>query len=212
MSNFAPDMYDLIRAGCQRSARQLAPLINDFVGAKTVVDVGGGEGWFASEFASLGAKATVYEAGSFGEMAPNVEFVEVDLEREAFPRRKFSLALCLEVAEHLSDERAPAFVKELCKAAPVVAFSAAIPGQGGHKHINEQWPQYWADLFYDHGYVASEDLRWEIWEDDEIEHWYRQNLLIFAKHQFFDERSMSFTKYPVPVVHPTLWAAFRPGR
>ena len=29
---------------------------------------------------------------------------------------------------------------------PVVAFSAAVPGQGGHGHTNEQWPEYWSGL------------------------------------------------------------------
>lgn len=32
------------------------------------------------------------------------------------------------------------FIGELCAAAPVVLFSAAIPHQGGVNHVNKQWP------------------------------------------------------------------------
>ena len=56
-------------------------------------------------------------------------------------------SISLEVAEHLSPGRAESFISDLCQAAPVVLFGAAIPGQGGVGHLNEQWQSYWANLF-----------------------------------------------------------------
>jgi hypothetical protein len=94
--------------------------------------------------------------------------------------RRFDLAMSLEVAEHLPDEKADLFVDNLCRHASVVMFSAAIPGQGGTNHINEQWPSYWRKLFAARGYRAYDPFRARIWDEESIEYWYRQNLLLFA--------------------------------
>jgi len=113
--------------------------------------------------------------------------------------KKYDIAMSLEVAEHISDSRAASFVKALCAASDFVVFSAAIPGQGGVGHINEQWPEYWAAKFESEGYIVSGDLRWRIWDDDSVENWYRQNLLICSKKDI----GLSPT-YP-SVIHPVLW-------
>ena len=33
-------------------------------------------------------------------------------------------------------------------------FSAAVPGQGGENHVNEQPLAYWRAIFREHGYSA----------------------------------------------------------
>ena len=45
--------------------------------------------------------------------------------------RTYDLAICVEYAEHLPEARAASFIGDLTKLAPAIAFSAAIPGQGG---------------------------------------------------------------------------------
>jgi hypothetical protein len=74
-------------------------------------------------------------------------------------------------------------VNALTEAASVVLFSAAIPGQGGTGHVNEQWPAYWRDLFERHGYVFLDLLRRKIRDDQRIKFWYRQNILLFASKE-----------------------------
>jgi hypothetical protein len=74
-------------------------------------------------------------------------FTPVDLERPFTLERAFDCAVSLEVAEHVSAAHADQFVDSLIKFAPIVVFSAAIPFQGGFQHINEQWPDYWAERF-----------------------------------------------------------------
>jgi 2-polyprenyl-3-methyl-5-hydroxy-6-metoxy-1,4-benzoquinol methylase len=61
----------------------------------------------------------------------------LDLEKE------FDLVVSLEVAEHLPASAADQFVNTLVKHGKKILFSAAIPGQGGQDHLNEQWPDYW---------------------------------------------------------------------
>ena len=94
--------------------------------------------------------------------------------------RRFELALCLEVGEHLPERSAPALVESLAAAAPVVLFSAAVPGQGGTSHVNEQWPPYWERLFAEQGMRKYDVIRPLIWCDRSIESWYRQNIYIFS--------------------------------
>ena len=102
--------------------------------------------------------------------------------RDALKRqqRTFDLAMSLEVAEHLPPKSAEGFIAGLTKLAPVVLFSAAIPFQGGTNHVNEQWPQYWADLFARHGFDAIDCIRSEVWDNEEVEWWYAQNTILYA--------------------------------
>jgi hypothetical protein len=79
--------------------------------------------------------------------------------------RTFDLVLCIEVAEHLPARRADSFVADLCRLGPVVVFSAAVPGQGGYGHVNEQWPAYWFTPFESAGYALLDPLRDRMWDD-----------------------------------------------
>jgi hypothetical protein len=71
-------------------------------------------------------------------------------------------------------------VRLLTRAAPLVLFSAAVPGQGGVGHRNEQWPDYWRQLFAEHGYRRLDPRRRHIWQDARVAGWYQQNLYLFA--------------------------------
>ncbi len=70
---------------------------------------------------------------------PTEAFVKTDLNKSIRVRRRFDLAISLEVAEHLSAERAKGFVHDVTRLADFILFSAAVPFQGGRNHINEQW-------------------------------------------------------------------------
>ncbi len=222
---FDPAIYELIRAGAVASAERVVPLVREYVAPETVIDVGGGEGWWAREFAKGGAQTIVldesvdvyrFEQFDHESGGGRVDFFPANLaapHRSLVPdvmeRAPYDLALCLEVAEHLPASAGAGLIEFLCDLAPVIRFSAAIPGQGGHGHLNEQWPGYWADLFLARGLVCTEELRWEFWDDARVEPWYAQNLLIFAKYGWFDEKRLSFTKYPKRLIHPTTWCYYR---
>jgi len=91
-------------------------------------------------------------------------------------KRRFDVGMCLEVAEHLEPEYGKILIEILTKHADTILFSAACPGQPGQHHVNCQWPVYWQELFNHCGFVCSDKLRWQIWDDPTIEPWYRQNL------------------------------------
>jgi SAM-dependent methyltransferase len=89
--------------------------------------------------------------------------------------RRFDLALCLEVAEHLPERSANNLISSIICHSDSILFGAACPGQPGQNHVNCQWPIYWQRLFNSHGFVCDDSVRWQIWDDSRIPPWYRQN-------------------------------------
>lgn len=200
--------FDIIRAGCRASAEAVVPLVLERIPAKRVLDVGCGEGWWGHEFAQHGCEVLGIDGDYVNE--PQIPFVAANI-AQPLPRcGEFDLTISLEVAEHLRPRRGRSFIADLCSTAPVVLFSAAIPGQGGAGHLNEQWPAYWVDLFAEHGYACSGALRWLIWNDDRVENWYRQNLIVAAAAPARLPELFDTPLAPVwPVVHPVLYDARR---
>jgi SAM-dependent methyltransferase len=108
-------------------------------------------------------------------------FRQQDLTLEWSLGRRFDVALCLEVAEHLSPSSALVLIKALVSHSDVIVFSGACPGQAGQHHINCRWPEYWQGLFNAHGYVCDDSARWSIWDNDDIDPWYRQNTFVATR-------------------------------
>ena len=63
----------------------------------------------------------------------------------------------------------------------VIQDNRRIPRKQGVRHLNERWPDYWAELFRAKGYVVLDIVRRKIWDDPNIPVWYRQNILVFVK-------------------------------
>jgi SAM-dependent methyltransferase len=174
--------------GSLRSARIVVPLVAQLVRPHSVVDVGCGVGTWLSEFKDHGVCRILGMDGDYVDpsslMISRECFRTVDLNRpggmDEKVDEKFDLAVCLEVAEHLPRTSAEHLVGFLCRLAPVILFSAAMPMQGGTHHVNEQWPDYWAALFRRYHYGRIDAVRKFIWKNSDVEWWYRQNIFLFV--------------------------------
>ena len=155
-----------------KSAKVIAPIVLDILKSKSIVDVGCGKGEFLKVFSEFLAKQT------------------------------FDLVVSLEVAEHLRPEKSKMFVKQLTKLGDNILFSAAIPFQGGTSHLNEQWQDYWANLFKKEGYVPMDYIRSKIWNNPEVAFWYSQNMLLYVKNNNKFQQAEF-----INVVHPKLYTA-----
>jgi SAM-dependent methyltransferase len=137
---------------------------------------------------------------------PAARFVAHDLNRPIDLHRQFDLVVSVEVAEHLRPESADVIVDSIARHGKVVAFSAAIPRQGGQNHLNEQWPGFWVERFRRRDFVPVDCFRRTIWDDDHVLWWYAQNLLLFvhgaAAHAFREIRG--YNEAPA-LVHPKLY-------
>ena len=114
---------------------------------------------------------------------PHAAFLRADLSQPLDLGRRFDLAISLEVAEHLPAASADTFVASLAGLSDFVLFSAAVPGQGGRHHVNEQWQEYWGERFARLGFAALDLVRRAIWSDRAIPYWYKQNTLLFVRRE-----------------------------
>ena len=182
---YTKTFYESLRNGVMRSAEVIVPLVLEFVPARTVVDVGCGDGSWLSVFQRYGVEEILGLDGDYVDretlQIPQERFQACDLTRPLAIRREFDLAVSLEVAEHLPPECAEVFVRGLTELAPAVLFSAAIPFQGGTNHLNEQWPDKWAGLFRERGYVPVDFVRKRVWQNTAVEFWYAQNTMLFVR-------------------------------
>ena len=155
-TNYDHEFYELHRKQSLDSARRVLPLVFQYVQPASVVDVGCGEGAWLSEFCAAGVRDYLGVDGDYVDRTKLLiepdRFQAADLAQGIDLGRRFDLAVCLEVAEHLPQSAAGRFVAALAALSDVVLFSAAIPQQLGTDHINLQWPGYWRELFVRHGY------------------------------------------------------------
>jgi len=177
-------------AKTRASAELIVPMVCELLRPQSVIDVGCGTGTWLSVFREHGA-ACVYGLDGAWVDASELEvdancFRACDLSVPPDLERAFDLAVSLEVAEHLPADRADAFVAYLTRLAPAVLFSAAVPLQGGHLHLNEQWPVYWIERFSQQGYKVFDCIRGKVWGDASVPYWYKQNMLLFVRSSAVD--------------------------
>jgi SAM-dependent methyltransferase len=212
---YKSEYFDTFQPDARSAAQVVVPVVLDLVGPTAVCDVGCGRGTWLAVFREHGITDVCGVDGDYVnrdelEIGPE-EFVAADLEQGLHLDRGFDLALSLEVAEHLPEESAAGLVDSLVAIAPVVLFSAAIPGQWGYGHVNEQWPDYWNDHFRRHDYLAIDCIRPRIWDDLRVRFWYRQNTILFGERSFVESHPKLSGEYersrgrPLSVVHPRMF-------
>lgn len=198
---YAPSFYDAHSAGVERSAPRVLSIVRDLCAPSSVIDIGCGEGGWLAAWIGLGVTDITGVDGAHIEPGRlrigRAQFIASDLSAlsnhtatrslRARLAPGYDLAMCLEVAEHLPEGAARPLVELLCSLAPVVLFSAAIPGQGGEHHVNERLQSYWAEHFAASGYAPIDAIRPAIWNDRGVEWWYRQNTILYASEASIQE-------------------------
>ena len=170
---------DVERTALASARRGVPAAVADWRPA-SVIDVGCGEGIWAAVFEAEGVPAVGVDGAYVRPERRLVDrFVVWDL-REPLPALgRFDLCVCLEVAEHLPAAAAGSLVSGLAGLADRVLFSAAVPGQGGTDHINEQRHEYWIERFARAGLRADTAWREQFADDEDVAWWYRRNMVVF---------------------------------
>ncbi|RMB04786.1 class I SAM-dependent methyltransferase [Eilatimonas milleporae] len=214
---YTPGFYSDQIEGSLQSAQCIVPFVLQHLpDLKSVVDFGCGTGAWLKLFSTNGVKRIKGLDG--GALDPDQYLIapsdrhSVDLSQPIALDENFDLAISLEVAEHIDEDKANVFIGNMCAASRTILFGAAIPGQGGHHHVNERWASYWHDKFQQRGYRAFDVIRPFFWNDDRVAWWYRQNMLIYV-HKDLTGRLKTMEKFQkstppiLDIIHP---ACFTP--
>lgn len=174
------------------SAQIIIPILLDIIGRpRSVVDLGGGIGAWCKVFKEKGvSRVTCIDDQSIPRSELKIsseEFVPWNLSKNLPAPVSCELAVCLEVAEHLPTRLSKDVVSFLVNSAPLILFSAAIPGQTGVGHVNEQPPKYWEDLFAEFKYLKFDLIRPKIIHNGLVSFWYRQNMVLYANKQWGEQ-------------------------
>ncbi len=180
--------------GSYLSAKNIIPLVLEIVDVKRVVDFGCGLGTWLKAWQENGAIDILGIDGNYIDSSKlyidKKYFQANDLSQSISLSKKYDLALSLEVAEHIEEKKADIFIENLVSASDIILFSAAIPFQADKKigHINEQWPEYWQKKFTKYNYLMLDPLRAKIFNNQQIDWWYRQNIFLIV-NESLKERS-----------------------
>jgi SAM-dependent methyltransferase len=177
------DFFDWVALGAARSAANVLPVLIPLAPA-SVLDVGCGRGTWLQQWRILGVSDVIGVDGDYVARAslvvPPECFIAHDLQRPLRLGRRFDLVESLEVAEHIPEASTDTFIDSLCAHADVILFSAAVPGQGGEFHVNEQPYSYWRAKFRARGYAMLDVVRPRVVANRLIEPWYRYNCFLFV--------------------------------
>lgn len=224
---FTEENYRLMSDEMRRSAEVAVPVIVRWLldhradgtypgggwAPERAIDVGCGPGWWAAHLHADYCTEVLGLDGPEGGKAitdldiPLLRFAEADITRlmpEDDQRR--DLAVSLEVGEHLTADQAAPFVATLQQLAPVVVFSAAIPGQGGVGHVNERWPDWWAAMFRDSGWETSGAIRRHLWDLDGLAPYYAQNMFVAWEPGCLELPYGTEQGKVDALVHPGVWS------
>jgi len=184
LHEYKDHFYRFLASFAVRSAEQIVPLLSTVLPINSVADFGCGQGAWLSVWRKAGARVMGVDGPYVDRqhlMIDADEFRAADLSRPIDLGRRFDVVQSLEAAEHLPAAVADKFIVMLTTHAPLVMFSAAVPGQGGEHHINEQPLEYWREKFREHGYVAIDYVRPKVIANLQVQHWYRYNILLYAE-------------------------------
>lgn len=128
--------------------------------AKTVVDVGAGEGLVAEWFAKQGCDVLALDGETRAVeqcRRRGLPTMQVDLAREAPTIPARDLAWCSEMVEHLDEDKLPNLAAAFASCR-TVALTHALPGDIGHHHVNCRDSEYWERFMSQNGFRYDRDI------------------------------------------------------
>jgi SAM-dependent methyltransferase len=194
--------YRYQREGAIRSARALLPHMIRELRVHSVLDVGCGAGAWLAAYGDLGITDSIGVDGDYVDrsmlLVPPSRFIPRDIAVPFDLARQFDLVQCLEVGEHVPSAASATLVDNIVRHGKHVLFSAAVPGQGGEDHINEQPYGFWRTLFAQRRFRLYDFLRPRIQNEVGIEPWYRHNILFFAHDDVIENLAQAIISAHVP--------------
>lgn len=194
------------------SAKNVIQIFSEYYKPGSVIDIGCGVGTWLKAWQDAGTN--IIKGLDCNNVADEFlyfdrEYIEkVDLEKHKnVDNIFFDLAMSLEVAEHLPQKASADFVDLITSYSDIIIFSAAIPHQPGTRHINCHPLQFWVDLFNKKDYQCFDFLRPKLIKNDQVDFWYKQNILVFVKSEktdYFVKQGLNIDNQPHFYYYPEI--------
>jgi SAM-dependent methyltransferase len=185
------DYFDrMIESPARHSAPIMAGTIVRDLAPKRVIDVGCGTGALLEALRDLGCEVQGLERSDAAleycrSRALSVRQFDLEQDSLSGDDKNWDVVVSTEVAEHLPQSVDDRYIDLLTSLAPVIVFTAATPGQGGHDHINEQPHEYWLEKFGRREFRRNAELsdRWrQEWQAaEQVQDWYYRNIMVLER-------------------------------
>jgi hypothetical protein len=211
---YTKDFYMERRQLTKISAEIILGLLFSKIESNSVIDFGCATGTWLAECKEQGVGTILGLDGGWVDTKlleiEADEFLECDLGATKYiSERKYDLALCIEVAEHIPKNMEETLIRSITEASDVILFSAAICGQGGTGHVNEQPQHYWAGQFAIRGYICVDLIRPQIWEHESVNVIYKQNMFLYVRKSIYKELDLEASViselFDLDRIHPDLF-------
>lgn len=149
-----------------------------------VLDLGCGLGHYLASLREAGYRCRGVEGTpGIASVSAFNNIVQADLSQPLSLDWPKSSILCLEVAEHLRPEDEPRLlhtIDQYCDEWLVLSW--AVPGQGGHKHLNERPNSYVCHRFAERGFAFQAAEAFMLRESiDRKAKWFRNTIMVFKR-------------------------------
>jgi SAM-dependent methyltransferase len=190
--------YDDIDPFMLVSAPAISRSIRRELAPQSVIDVGCGAGALLASFEEAGVTCVGFD---YAEAAlercrrSGLTVRRLDIQRDSIPPDRADVVVSTEVAEHLDRESADRFVELVTTLAPIAVVTAALPGQGGTDHVNEQPSEYWIEKFEARGFGFDGDLSTRLraeWRGAGVEEFLCSSLMIFRTNDLDQASGAAF--------------------
>lgn len=187
---YTVEYYQAINKEESHQAYALADSIEALYHPKSIVDLGCGTGLYIRPFLTkdvdfLGVDIS---ESAFNDKvrcvgADRLKIVDIANQGFSLPK-KYDVALCLEVLEHIGNEKTNVLIDNITKASDILIVSAAQPGQAGLNHVTLEPPEYWNKLFAEKGFKRDYHDEYQlILPVSKVHHtiWIIRNLMVFKR-------------------------------
>ena len=131
-----------------------------------MLDLGSGRGVWLDEWRKAGVAEVLGVDGDYVDRnklaIPSDSFMAADLTARWKQAKDLHWRKAWRSEEHLPTSASATLVDSLTRASDRILFSAAVIGQGGEFHINEQPLTFWQEMFEARGYRAYDCIA-RIW-------------------------------------------------
>lgn len=177
--------YESISSDSKEAAHHIIPILKKLIPISSVVDIGCAGGDWLKACLDFGIE-DICGLDSYSQIPESLKIssryiINQNLNESFQLEKKYSLSICLELAEHLQPDSSSRFISDLCATSDFILFSAAPPGQGGVSHSNEKDLEYWRSEFLKHEFTAFDPIRPQIMNVKTIAPWYRYNTLLYIR-------------------------------